>query len=612
MAKQYVTQEAYDKMKDLVSAKNEYEYLTSVGATNEAEGYRNNAKPMYNFLLNYDKDIANNFSGMNSVQAKEYLDNFAVARDEKSILGDISLGKYGWANSKTDDDKNKFQANAAQFYDELAFVNPQLADIVKGWDYNQLNSYITTGKMPEIKTPEVPKEPEAPKRTMWDVANEIVGFKKGYEGSYDAGNPEYWREHNNAQDYYTELESMGPEGKALASYLRGSNAANAEAYIAEHAPVKPMTGAEAGTRGFNLIGDYGKTFQGNMDKMYFDGNFGKDVADMFNMYGNTEGAKELAKNAAANGGNFDSFADYNRHNTNLAYMLAGQNAVQNMRRGYAEDATKFLDTWGNQLTGSASNIADYEYKDKALASDEKVAMAQDATNREQIASDERIAQMSADTQKAVAQIEADATNKGYSAETINTIISGVTDLILNGKSYAALQGFLDQYGIKLPEQPVTTTDTVVPSGLGGLTKGGLAGLASGGNPPGVVSASGNTVTIKTNDTSKGTDTTKPVDTKTGDTKTGDTKDGDTSAPITDNKYKEISNESKNYMYATAEELTKWLVTKGFDEDARTFVSDRSGPANVIQTLVDNGYTKEAYMYAAAEGYSLDQAKTFIK
>ena len=166
-------------------------------------------------------------------------------------------------------------------------------------------------------------------------------------------------------------------------------------------------------------------------------------------------------------------------------MLAGQNAVQNMRRAYAEDATKFLDTWGNQLTGSASNIADYEYKDKALASDE------------------RIAQMSADTQKAVAQIEADAASKGYSAETINTIISGVTALILNGKSYAALQGFLDQYGIKLPEQPVTTTDTVVPSGLGGLTKGGLAGLT------------------------EGTGNTKPGDTKPGDTKDDDTKpDGD--------------------------------------------------------------------------------------
>lgn len=589
MAKQYVTQEVYDKMKDLVSAKNEYEYLTSVGATNEAEGYRNNAKPMYNFLLNYDKDIANNFSSMNSVQAKEYLDNFAVARDEKSILGDISLGKYGWANSKTDDDKNKFQANTAQFYDELAFVNPQLADIVKGWDYNQLNSYITTGKMPEIKTPEVPKEPEAPKRTMWDVANYIVGFKKGYEGSYDAGNPEYWREHNKAQDYYTELESMGPEGKALASYLRGSNAANAEAYIAEHAPVKPMTGAEAGTRGFNLIGDYGKTFQGNMDKMYFDGNFGKDVADMFNMYGNTEGAQELAKGAAANGGNYDSFANYNRHNTNLAYMLAGQNAVQNMRRGYAEDATKFLDTWGNQLTGSASNIADYEYKDKALASDEKVAMAQDATNREQIASDERIA-----------QIEADAANKGYSAETINTIISGVTDLILNGKSYAALQGFLDQYGIKLPEQPVTTTDTVVPSGLGGLTKGGLAGLASGGNPPGVVSTYGETVTIKTNDTSKGTDTTKPVDTKTGD-------DG-TDKILNAGTYGTIFNQSTSHKDDEPAEFSSWLEELGVSKEAIDIIGGEKKSSYVISELLKQGYTNDAAIYAAASGIPESQSK----
>lgn len=494
MAKQYVTQEVYDKMKDLVSAKNEYEYLTSVGATNEAEGYRNNAKPMYNFLLNYDKDIANNFSGMNSVQAKEYLDNFAVARDEKSILGDISLGKYGWANSKTDDDKNKFQANTAQFYDELAFVNPQLADIVKGWDYNQLNSYITTGKMPEIKTPE------------------------------DA---------------------------------------------TENAAAKPMTGAEAGTRGFNLIGDSGNTILSNIDKMYFDGNFGKDVTDMFNMYGNTEGAKELAKNAAANGGNFDSFADYNRNNTNLAYMLAGQNAVQNMRRGYVEDATSFLDAWGNQLTDSASNIADYEYKDKALASNEKVAMAQDATDRMQIASDERIAQMSADAQKAVAQIEADAESKGYSAETINAIISGVTDLILKGKDYSVLQEFLDQYGVKLPEQAATTTGTVVPSGFGGKTE-----------PDG--------------------------------TKSDDTKYDNTSAPITDTEYYNILTEGENHQNDSTPDFLTWLVGMGFSKEAEDLIADRSDVISIIDTLARKGYKKEAYMFAAANGFDLEEVKDTIK
>lgn len=516
MAKNWVSQEVYDAMIGLAGNKNEYEYNDSIGNVSERDRHGQLATDNYDIIGAYSPDLRKTLKNSNAQQTRDLIKEYGVARDAKTISNDIIAKKFGYESAKAKNpgaDLSEYDATA--LYDELYAVDPSMATMLGSMSYQQAVDW-QNGKMPEIKTPEVPKEPEAPKRTIWDVANDIVGFKKGYEGSYDAGNPEYWREHNKAQDYYTELEGMGHEGKALASYLRGSNAANAEAYIAEHAPVKPMTGAEADTRGFNLIGNSGNTILSNIEKMYFDSDYGKDVIDMFNMYGNTEGAKELAKGAAANGGNFDSFANYNRHNTNLAYMLAGQNAVQNMRRGYAEDATKFLDTWGNQLTGSASNIADYEYKDKALASDE------------------RIAQMSADTQKAVAQIEADAASKGYSAETINTIISGVTDLILNGKSYAALQGFLDQYGIKLPEQPVTTTDTVVPSGLGGLTKGGLAGSTGGSNPAGVVNSPkevvnnpGETVTIKTNDTSKGTDTTKTGDTKTGDTKPVDTKDDDT-------------------------------------------------------------------------------------
>lgn len=582
MAKNWVSQEVYNAMTGLAKDKNEYEYLDSVGATTERDAYGKAAASKYDVINAYSPELVAKIKNSNAQQTRDLIKEYGVARDAKTISNDIIAKKYGYESTKANNPgADLSEYDATDLYDELSAVDPSMATMLGSMSYQQAVDW-QNGKMPEIKTPEVPKEPEAPKRTMWDVANEIVRFKKGYEGGYDAGNPEYWREHNNAQDYYTELEGMGPEGKALASYLRGSNAANAEAYIAEHAPVKPMTGAEAGTRGFNLIGDYGKTFQGNMDKMYFDGNFGKDVADMFNMYGNTEGAKELAKGAAANGGNYDSFADYNRHNTNLAYMLAGQNAVQNMRRGYAEDATKFLDTWGNQLTGSASNIADYEYKDKALASDE------------------RIAQMSADAKKAVAQIEADAKSKGYSAETINTIISGVTDLILNGKSYAALQGFLDQYGIKLPEQPVTTTDTVVPSGLGGLTKGGLAGLIGGSNPAGVVNSpkevvnnSGNTVTIKTNDTSKGAGNTNPVTTKPVTTKPAATEDGDVTG-MTEAEYNKLAKDYEETVDRNKEDPNwKSYLTSG------------------IKTHVDNKNIDGAYDVALQYGLTYDDATQLI-
>ena len=519
MAKNWVSQEVYDAMIGLAGNKNEYEYNDSIGNVSKRDRYGQLATDNYDIIGAYSPDLRKTLKNSNAQQTRDLIKEYGVARDAKTISNEIIAKKFGYEKAKANNPgADLSEYDATDLYDELSAVDPSMATMLGSMSYQQAVDW-QNGKMPEIKTP------EAPKRTIWDVANDIVGFKKGYEGSYDAGNPEYWREHNKAQDYYTELEGMGPEGKALASYLRGSNAANAEAYIAEHAPVKPMTGAEAGARGFNLIGNSGNTILSNIEKMYFDSDYGKDVIDMFNMYGNTEGAQELAKGAAANGGNYDSFANYNRHNTNLAYMLAGQNAVQNMRRGYAEDATKFLDTWGNQLTGSASNIADYEYKDKALASDE------------------RIAQMSADTQKAVAQIEADAASKGYSAETINTIISGVTDLILNGKSYAALQGFLDQYGIKLPEQPVTTTDTVVPSGLGGLTKGGLAGLTEG----------------------------------TGNTKPGDTKPGDTKPVVKPSELNE-------------EEIEPTIINQHGDSWIR--VGDTRLSYQELKALVDDGVIKE--------------------
>lgn len=525
--------------------------------------------------------------------AKQYVTQ-EVYDAAKNVLNKKSA--YEWGEANGDPNFKAYAQEANPYYEVLKSNDIDTYNMLKYNNFSQANDIF---------------KDYAVARDAKTITNDIIAKKFGYENT-KAMNPSADLSEYDATDLYSELNAVDP---GAATLLKNMNYNQAVAWqnggtmptlsqtstnIAEHAPVKPMTGAEAGARGFNLIGNSGNTILSNIDKMYFDSDYGKDVIDMFNMYGNTEGAQELAKGAAANGGNYDSFANFNRHNTNLAYMLAGQNAVQNMRRGYAEDATKFLDTWGNQLTGSASNIADYEYKDKALASDE------------------RIAQMSADTQKAVAQIEADAASKGYSAETINTIISGVTDLILNGKSYAALQGFLDQYGIKLPEQPVTTTDTVVPSGLGGLTKGGLAGSTGGSNPAGVVNSPkevvnnpGETVTIKTNDTSKGTDTTKPVDTKTGDTKPVDTKDDDTSVSITDDKYNKILVAGKGHQNDSTPEFLAWLIDNGFSTDAAKLIGDHTEDVTVIGNLVKNGYKDEAYMFAAAKGYDPVKAKEAI-
>jgi hypothetical protein len=127
---------------------------------------------------------------------------------------------------------------------------------------------------------------------------------------------------------------------------------------------------------YNDVSSSGKQFQNNLDTMYFDETYGQGVRDNFNLYGGAKANQAAANAAAANGGNFDSFADYNKNLTDMSYRIAGENAVQKMREGYANDYTNFLNVWGNQLMGNAKNFGDYEYDNRQLESNERIAKAQ--------------------------------------------------------------------------------------------------------------------------------------------------------------------------------------------------------------------------------------------
>lgn len=386
MAKQYVTQEVYDALKGITSDKNEYEYLKSVGATEDAEGYRKAAMPKYSLLMNYDRNIANNISGMNSVQAKDYLNNFAVARDEKAILGDISLGKYGWSNSTTDADRNKFQANTAPFYDELAAVNPQLADVVRGWDYGQLNSYITTGQMPEIKKP-------------------AAAVNAAADGS-------------NAQ------VTKPAETKTSEQIATGNNT-----FLTAQ-----------GQRGLDTIYD-----------MYTNPGFGQEIRDMFTAYGGAMGNRAAAGAAAENGGNLDSFAEFNKNATDLGYRLAGENAIQNKRSGFATDYfTKGYDSVANALNTNAVDYYDYVLGQNQIYSDEKKAQWEKEANMYGYDVDKYIADREAEA--TMAEIEAskgaawneyvaDMAQKGFNPDgtlkNVATSASGLSGLVINPSGTSA-------------------------------------------------------------------------------------------------------------------------------------------------------------------------------
>ena len=147
------------------------------------------------------------------------------------------------------------------------------------------------------------------------------------------------------------------------------------------------------------------------------------------------GNQAAAGAAAANGGNLDSFAEYNKNATNLGYKLAGENAIENMRRGYADSSTKFFDTWGSKLNENAKNLGDYEYTNKALESNEKLAKITAESN-------ERIAEITAKGDLDVAKLNASI--QQYLGELDFQIRSGQINMegYIAGLNYAAqIAGF---------------------------------------------------------------------------------------------------------------------------------------------------------------------------
>ena len=246
------------------------------------ESHYEAAKPYYGALAGTGYDVA--LQGMDWEQANDYFSDFAVARDEKTILSDIRDKKYGYEDAKAKG-ADYSQYDASELYAELASVNPTLAGIVSNWDYNTLTTFLETGKLPTISVPS-PSE------------------------SYGSATPT----------------------KSPNELVTDNNA---------------------------FISDYGKQGLDTVQYMYTAPEYGSWVSDYFMTHGNAKGAQAEAGAAAENGGNLDSFARYNKDATNLGYAIAGQDAVQKMREGYARDYSGMLNTAGNLLNENAVDFYDY-------------------------------------------------------------------------------------------------------------------------------------------------------------------------------------------------------------------------------------------------------------
>lgn len=371
MAKYYVPKEVYDSMTGVASNKNEYEYQKSeydrtggqIGAGYQK--FSEQATPQYDVINAYSPELAANIKNMNAAQTRDFIKDYSAARNPKDIVKDIGKIKFGYETTKANGgDYKPYESQAFSLYEELNAVDPSLGAMVKNMNYNQINDYLN-GKNPEV--------PVASQRTAYDVAKDILGFKQGYEGGMKHGVADFVDNHYQAQPYYDELAKLDP---AMAAAVKGMNASELANYLETIKPKEPMDATGMYNAAFTDVSSSGNQFQNNLNTMYFDESYGQGVRDNFNRYGSAKGNQAAANAASANGGNFDSFADYNKNLTDMSYRIAGENAVQRMREGYANDYTNFLNVWGNQLIGNAKNFGDYEYNNKQLESNERIAKEQ--------------------------------------------------------------------------------------------------------------------------------------------------------------------------------------------------------------------------------------------
>lgn len=394
------------------------------------------ATDLYDELNAVDPSMATMLRNMNYQQAVDWQksgtmpqiqQNSATSRGEKEIVGDIGNLKFLYEDAKAKGlDYAPFEQQAFSLYKELEQVNPSLASLVRGMNYEQTNAWLSGEK---------PKVTEAPKQSsIWDLGDTILGFKLGYEGGMKNSVEGFDKNYYNAQPYYEQLRSMGPEGEALAATLEGMNAQEAKAYLAANRPKTPMTSEEMHTDAYTKVDNHGNNIYSDVRSMYFDNSYGQGTKDNFNLYGGAKANQAAANAAAQNGGNYDSFADYNNRVTDLSYRIAGENAVQKMRESYGNWGNEFINTIGNQLRGAATDFSNYDFANKELASNEKVALDTNATTRHGYDTQLEGTKYVADSDERVAKDTNETTRYGYDKGLAGTIHTNDANKAMNSEN----------------------------------------------------------------------------------------------------------------------------------------------------------------------------------
>ena len=293
----------------------------------------------------------------------------------------------------------------------------------------------------------------AEKRTAKDILKDVYGYKVGYEGQLAAGNPNYAQNHYDAQSLYDELKALDPSLAAMAS---GQNARELKAYLDELEPAKTdYTPSETFSASADTFLKRGNDVSLNIDTMYFDPDYGKEVKDSYVRYGTKKSGDAAQGVAADNGGNLDSFANFNRDATDMAYRVAGDNAVQRMREGYAQGQTQFFNAWGGAVNTNNANFGNYDATVRGVESTERINNANIGAKKYEIdknyalgldtnAKNYDLGKYSADKTLAGKQVDANADirsaliTKGGTSGTSGVVVGADKDILHSIYKYGAL------------------------------------------------------------------------------------------------------------------------------------------------------------------------------
>lgn len=204
----------------------------------------------------------------------------------------------------------------------------------------------------------------------YDAVKKIYDMKTGWHTADKAGDRKKADEYaKNAQQYYQQLRDNGYSD--VADALTNTNDVGAkyivDTFMQKNASpptstqtpeAKDITTADGminhtfnvqNTNMDDMKKKYDYIFDYNINDNPYESEVGKSILSRYQYQGETASDNAVASGGASNGGNIDSYAAANANRQQLAFTVAGDQAVQNYRNNVLTNARNFLNDMGSYL-----------------------------------------------------------------------------------------------------------------------------------------------------------------------------------------------------------------------------------------------------------------------